>query len=249
MGGHRLGRVRDLGRPRTRFFYAQRTADGRVALGGRAVPYRFASRIDRDGAVGQGTVDYLTSVLRTVLPQTREVPIAHAWCGVLAVPRDWSAGVSFDRAPPGWARPAATWARGDGDQPRRPDPGRPCSRPVNRGDRPAVGRSPIPHLGTRTVALVGCARNVHRLQIRRSAGSERTVRHVAHRCHCRPDCPETLNYQAALSVSHETNGYLPGPVSLAHTLAPAPARPRRPDASRLMATAPSGARACKPAAR
>ncbi|MCB0931433.1 MAG: FAD-dependent oxidoreductase [Mycobacterium sp.] len=80
------------------FFYAQRTADGRVALGGRAVPYRFASRIDRDGAVGQGTVDYLTSVLRTVLPQTREVPIAHAWCGVLAVPRDWSAGVSFDRA-------------------------------------------------------------------------------------------------------------------------------------------------------
>lgn len=80
------------------FFYAQRTADGRIALGGRAVPYRYASRIDRDGAVGQATIDYLTSVLNTVLPQTRGVPIAHGWCGVLAVPRDWTAGIQFDPA-------------------------------------------------------------------------------------------------------------------------------------------------------
>lgn len=80
------------------FFYAQRTADGRIAIGGRAVPYRYASRIDRDGAVGQGTIDYLTGVLNTVLPQTRGIPIAHGWCGVLAVPRDWSAGIEFDPA-------------------------------------------------------------------------------------------------------------------------------------------------------
>lgn len=80
------------------FFYAQRTADDRIALGGRAVPYRYGSRIDRDGAVGQGTIDYLTGVLNTVLPQTRGTPIAHGWCGVLAVPRDWSAGVAFDPA-------------------------------------------------------------------------------------------------------------------------------------------------------
>jgi glycine/D-amino acid oxidase-like deaminating enzyme len=78
------------------FFYAQRTADGRIALGGRAVPYRYASGIDRDGAVGQDTIDYLTGVLNTALPQTRGVPIAHGWCGVLAVPRDWSATVSLD---------------------------------------------------------------------------------------------------------------------------------------------------------
>ena len=36
-------------------------------------------------------------MLHSSLPQTREVPIAHGWCGVLAVPRDWSAGVHFDR--------------------------------------------------------------------------------------------------------------------------------------------------------
>jgi hypothetical protein len=80
------------------FFYAQRTADDRIAIGGRAVPYRYASRIDNDGAVGQGTIDYLTGVLNTVLPQTRGVPIAHGWCGVLAVPRDWTAGVRLDPA-------------------------------------------------------------------------------------------------------------------------------------------------------
>ena len=78
------------------FFYAQRTADGRIALGGRAVPYRYASGIDRDGAVGQDTIDYLTGVLNTALPQTRGVPVAHGWCGVLAVPRDWTAGVRLD---------------------------------------------------------------------------------------------------------------------------------------------------------
>ena len=80
------------------FFYAQRTADGRIALGGRAVPYRYASRTDRDGAVSQSTIDHLTAVLNDALPQTRGVPIAHGWCGTLAVPRDWTASVSFDRA-------------------------------------------------------------------------------------------------------------------------------------------------------
>ena len=80
------------------FFYAQRTADGRIALGGRAVPYRYGSRIDRDGAVGHATVERLNAALHTVLPQTRGVGIAHGWCGVLAVPRDWSAGVNLDPA-------------------------------------------------------------------------------------------------------------------------------------------------------
>lgn len=86
------------------FFYAQRTADDRIALGGRAMPYRFGSGIDRDGAVSAGTVTYLTSVLNTLLPQTRGAAISHSWCGVLGVPRDWSAGLSLDRSTGlGWA--------------------------------------------------------------------------------------------------------------------------------------------------
>ncbi len=86
------------------FFYAQRTADDRIAIGGRAVPYRYGSGIDRDGAVGQDTIDYLTGVLNGIFPQTRGVDIAHGWCGVLAVPRDWTAGVALDRSTGlGWA--------------------------------------------------------------------------------------------------------------------------------------------------
>ncbi|MEU0496947.1 FAD-dependent oxidoreductase [Mycobacterium sp. NPDC006124] len=86
------------------FFYAQRTADDRIAIGGRSVPYRYASRTDLDGRVPQRTIRELTAVLHEVLPQVRDVPIAHGWCGVLAVPRDWSAGVNFDRSSGlGWA--------------------------------------------------------------------------------------------------------------------------------------------------
>ncbi|MGO4444465.1 NAD(P)/FAD-dependent oxidoreductase [Mycobacterium sp. 2YAF39] len=80
------------------FFYAQRTVDDRIAIGGRSVPYRFGSRTDIDGRVPESTIAHLTAVLHSALPQTRDIPVAHAWCGVLAVPRDWEASVSFDKA-------------------------------------------------------------------------------------------------------------------------------------------------------
>jgi glycine/D-amino acid oxidase-like deaminating enzyme len=86
------------------FFYAQRTADARIAIGGRAVPYRYGSGIDIDGAVGADTVAHLTGVLHGLFPATRGTPVAHGWCGVLAVPRDWTAGVVLDKATGlGWA--------------------------------------------------------------------------------------------------------------------------------------------------
>ena len=76
------------------FFYAQRTVDDRIAIGGRSVPYRYASRTDVDGRVPARTIRHLSAVLHDVLPQVRDVPIAHGWCGVLAVPRDWEATVA-----------------------------------------------------------------------------------------------------------------------------------------------------------
>jgi glycine/D-amino acid oxidase-like deaminating enzyme len=86
------------------FFYAQRTADNRIAIGGRSVPYRYASRTDVDGRVPERTIAHLSETLRAVLPQVRDVPIAHGWCGVLAVPRDWSASIVLDKASGiGWA--------------------------------------------------------------------------------------------------------------------------------------------------
>jgi glycine/D-amino acid oxidase-like deaminating enzyme len=86
------------------FFYAQRTVDDRIAIGGRSVPYRFASRTDVDGRVPERTIAGLSAVLHSALPQTRDIPITHGWCGVLGVPRDWQAGVTFDRSSGlGWA--------------------------------------------------------------------------------------------------------------------------------------------------
>jgi glycine/D-amino acid oxidase-like deaminating enzyme len=84
--------------------YAQRTADGRIALGGRGVPYRFASATDYLGTTDQSTVDALTRVLRRMFPAAASAGIAHAWCGVLGVPRDWCATVTYHPASGmGWA--------------------------------------------------------------------------------------------------------------------------------------------------
>jgi glycine/D-amino acid oxidase-like deaminating enzyme len=86
------------------FFYGQRTVDDRIAIGGRSVPYRYASRTDVRGRVPERAIRQLSQVLHDVLPQVRDVPIAHGWCGVLAVPRDWAASVVLDRATGlGWA--------------------------------------------------------------------------------------------------------------------------------------------------
>jgi glycine/D-amino acid oxidase-like deaminating enzyme len=86
------------------YMYAQRTADGRIALGGRGVPYRFASAVDRLGMTDPSTVAALTGVLRRLFPAAADAKIAHAWCGVLGVPRDWCASVTYHPASGlGWA--------------------------------------------------------------------------------------------------------------------------------------------------
>nr|WP_234442958.1 FAD-dependent oxidoreductase [Streptomyces cellulosae] len=78
------------------YMYAQRTVDGRIAIGGRGVPYRFGSRTDHDGRTQQKTIASLTRLLHSMFPAAAGVPVAHAWCGVLGVPRDWCATVNYD---------------------------------------------------------------------------------------------------------------------------------------------------------
>jgi len=80
------------------YFYAQRTADGRIAMGGRGVPYRYGSRTDRDGRTQQRTIDSLVRMLHELFPATAGVAIDHAWCGVLGVARDWQPAARLDRA-------------------------------------------------------------------------------------------------------------------------------------------------------
>lgn len=86
------------------YMYAQRTADDRIAFGGRGVPYRYGSHVDTDGATQPRTIETLTALLREFFPAAADVPIAHGWAGVLGVPRDWTASVGFDPASGlGWA--------------------------------------------------------------------------------------------------------------------------------------------------
>lgn len=86
------------------FSYIQRTADQRIAIGGRGIPYRYGSRWDDRGETRPATLDQLTRILRQHFPAIREVPIEHTWSGVLGVPRDWCAAVDLDRSTGlGWA--------------------------------------------------------------------------------------------------------------------------------------------------
>ena len=86
------------------YIYAQRTADDRIAIGGRGVPYRYGSRTDHDGRTHDSTVAALQQILHRLLPVTRDAAIDHAWSGVLAVPRDWCSTAGLDRRTGlGWA--------------------------------------------------------------------------------------------------------------------------------------------------
>ena len=86
------------------YCYAQRTADNRITMGGRGVPYRFGSKTDVNGQTQPATVEALIGILHRMLPQTRGLAIDHAWCGVLGVPRDWCTTAGMDpETGIGWA--------------------------------------------------------------------------------------------------------------------------------------------------
>ena len=79
------------------YMYAQRTADDRIAIGGRGVPYKFGSKTDLDGNTPEETAKTLSEILHRFFPATRGAAIDHVWSGVLGVPRDWAATVGLDR--------------------------------------------------------------------------------------------------------------------------------------------------------
>jgi glycine/D-amino acid oxidase-like deaminating enzyme len=78
--------------------YGQRTADGRLAFGGRGAPYHFGSGISPAHDVDHGVHAALESTLHELFPVLRGVTISHRWGGPLGVPRDWHASAGFDEA-------------------------------------------------------------------------------------------------------------------------------------------------------
>ncbi|MBP1781045.1 glycine/D-amino acid oxidase-like deaminating enzyme [Micromonospora sp. HB375] len=87
--------------------YGQRTADGRLAFGGRGAPYHYASRVrpgfDREPRVFAALRRTLGELFPVLGP---DVPVTHAWGGPLGVARDWAASVGLNR------RTGLAWAGG-----------------------------------------------------------------------------------------------------------------------------------------
>jgi glycine/D-amino acid oxidase-like deaminating enzyme len=79
------------------FFYAQRTLDGRIAIGGRGAPYRLRKPISEQNERSHAVAARLREAVRRHFPAAAQAAITHHWGGPLAVPRDWSMSISFDQ--------------------------------------------------------------------------------------------------------------------------------------------------------
>jgi glycine/D-amino acid oxidase-like deaminating enzyme len=89
---------------RNLIIYGQRTADGRLAFGGRGAPYHLGSAIspafEREPAVFAA----LRQTLAELFPVLKGAEVTHRWGGPLGIPRDWCASVGLDRETGlGWA--------------------------------------------------------------------------------------------------------------------------------------------------
>jgi glycine/D-amino acid oxidase-like deaminating enzyme len=78
--------------------YGQRTADNRVAFGGRGARYHFGSVVRPHYDRVQPVFAHLSRALSELFPLTADARITHRWGGPLGVPRDWHASVRFDPA-------------------------------------------------------------------------------------------------------------------------------------------------------
>lgn len=82
---------------RNMVIYGQRTADGRLAFGGRGAPYHFGSRVRPEFDTDPGVLDALRHTLAELFPVLDHTRITHHWGGPLGVARDFHPTVSFDR--------------------------------------------------------------------------------------------------------------------------------------------------------
>ena len=77
--------------------YAQRTADNRIAIGGRGAPYHYNSSI-KDSYDNHARVhESLRKLARSWFPALRDYSFTHAWGGPLGIARDWHPSVSYDK--------------------------------------------------------------------------------------------------------------------------------------------------------
>lgn len=76
--------------------YGQRTADDRIAFGGRGARYHWGSSITPGHDRVPRVFAHLRKALVDLFPAVADAPITHTWGGPLGVPRDWCASVTWD---------------------------------------------------------------------------------------------------------------------------------------------------------
>ena len=79
-------------------FYASRTDDGRIAIGGRGAPYHYDSKLNEDYTRNAAVQTRLSELIRALFPQIGEFTISHCWGGAIAASRDWYSSVGINRA-------------------------------------------------------------------------------------------------------------------------------------------------------
>jgi glycine/D-amino acid oxidase-like deaminating enzyme len=99
--GAGLGQRETFSDHRHLVIYGQRTADGRLAFGGRGAPYHFGSAVrpsfDRDPRVHRALWATLAELFPALGAADRP-QMTHTWGGPLGVARDWHSSVGLDRA-------------------------------------------------------------------------------------------------------------------------------------------------------
>ncbi|HEV7623813.1 MAG TPA: FAD-binding oxidoreductase, partial [Amnibacterium sp.] len=83
--------------------YGQRTADDRLAFGGRGARYHLGSTIRPGWDVSARVFAHLERTLGELFPAAAGAPITHRWGGPIGVPRDWHPSVVRLRGGLVWA--------------------------------------------------------------------------------------------------------------------------------------------------
>ncbi len=78
--------------------YGQRTADDRIAFGGRGAPYHYGSSVRAAFDTEPAVHALLRQTLTELFPDLDGARFTHAWGGPLGIPRDWHSSVGFDRS-------------------------------------------------------------------------------------------------------------------------------------------------------
>ena len=78
--------------------YGQRTADNRLAVGGRGAPYLFGSLMRSSAENNSQVHDQLIAMVRHWFPLLANTQFTHRWGGAVSVTRDWQPFANFNKA-------------------------------------------------------------------------------------------------------------------------------------------------------